>query len=176
MSGASKYLVRIEETITTRTTRILEIDIYARSAEQARRLIEKTYPHFPPLHVPRVLKDQEDEIKDLSFDAFSVDDAYNEPAIIDVQPVHAPKPSPRLLAAPPKAQATNVFQRIDRVAKNGDIREHLIDPVRPPGRLTLCGLRLDMTQPVCGNTPCKRCEQIAARWVDSGSGHRGGNS
>ena len=168
MSGPSKYVVRVEETITTRTTRILEIDISAQSAEHARRLAEKTYPYFLPLYVPRVLKDQEDEIKDLRFDAFSADDEYNEPGIIDVQPVRAPNPpSPRLLAAPPKAQAAPsalVFERIDRIAKNGDIREHLIDPASSNGtraRRALCGLRLDMTQPVCGNAICKRCERAA---------------
>ena len=105
MSGPGKYLVRVEETITTRTTRIIEIDISAQSADHARRLAEKTYPYFLPLYVPRVLKDQEDEIKDLRFDAFSADDADDEPRIIDVQPAHTPKPPPRLLAAPPKTQA-----------------------------------------------------------------------
>ena len=58
-----------------------------------------------------------------------------------------------------------IFQRVDRISQNGDIREHLIDPVRPTGRTTLCGLRLHMTQPTCGNATCKRCEQIAARWA-----------
>lgn len=61
-----------------------------------------------------------------------------------------------------------VFERIDHVAQNGDICEHLIDPVRPAGRMTLCGLRLAMTQPACGNKTCKRCDRIAREAAPEG--------
>ena len=59
------------------------------------------------------------------------------------------------------------MEKIDRIAHNGDIREHLTED----GNRTICGLGLDITQPAIGNRTCRRCEQIAARRANHN--HRG---
>ena len=48
---------------------------------------------------------------------------------------------------------------IDRIAHNGDIREHLTKD----GERTICGLDLTITQEAGGNRPCLRCKSIKAR-------------
>lgn len=48
---------------------------------------------------------------------------------------------------------------IDRIDRNGNIREHLTFG----GDVTLCGVRLGMTQGPAGNARCRNCEKWAAR-------------
>tara|TARA_R110001592_G_scaffold30690_1_gene109501 strand:- start:3731 stop:3907 length:177 start_codon:yes stop_codon:yes gene_type:complete len=55
--------------------------------------------------------------------------------------------------------------RIDRIARNGDIREHMTDD----GDRTICGLRIEAEQPAIGNRTCRRCERIAARRAQKGT-------
>jgi len=52
-----------------------------------------------------------------------------------------------------------VMRPIDRIAHNGDIREHLTKD----GERTICGLDLTITQEAGGNRPCLRCKSIKAR-------------
>ena len=65
------------------------------------------------------------------------------------------QPSDLAAAERPLYQMT----KIDRIDNRGDIREHLTRD----GRLTICGIEIDMWQVPCGNAPCRRCEKIVAR-------------
>ena len=51
------------------------------------------------------------------------------------------------------------MKKIDRIAHNGDIREHLTRD----GERTICGLDLDITQDAAGNRTCRRCEMLRDR-------------
>lgn len=48
--------------------------------------------------------------------------------------------------------------KIDRIDSKANITEHRTTD----GVTTLCGLRLLVTQPPCGNKPCRRCARIAS--------------
>lgn len=54
------------------------------------------------------------------------------------------------------------YVSIDRIASNGDIREHLTE--REGSReKALCGIDLKVTQSPAGNRECRRCQQASTR-------------
>ena len=72
---------------------------------------------------------------------------------------HLQKMSVQLSDLAAAARPSYQMTKIDRIDNRGDIREHLTRD----GRLTICGLAIEMSQPPCGNRSCKRCEKIIAR-------------
>ena len=59
--------------------------------------------------------------------------------------------------------------RIDRIDARGNIREHVISPdlsTRTGETTALCGRRIHMSQPACGNARCKTCERLSTTRYD----------